>query len=1139
MANCHIILLACIFFYKIVLFSDAEPEIEGLQIVTIKHFSSMEFIFHPFSYVLYNTFMIERRQLLVKAERDLDKLIFLEMENVNGNVGKEFHIGFPRAINIKKICPPTITITSGLEPATVNVTNNAKIRSSTRYYKVPPNQSLSIELDIELAKPDVGITNRTVFIQSDRDISVSVYQCQLSYLALPKACNSNEYLVLTLPIDLLNPERSNLMIIASHGATKIQINFTKAISYHSPSYFDHPRLNIDLQPLQAFYVESFDDLTGTTILSQSPVTVFASNYFTGHKKQSKKNSYNIAMQLPGVQYWGRNYILPAVEANQGLDRYRIMAAHEQTTIFKQFNSHAWTLSKGAVLDLVKEISIATLVLCDKPCLVVYTGRFAIQDKAMIDPMMVIMPSFRQFLPHYSFSTGEFNPSYTYFVHVVLRQRYQGELIMDGKIIKDQTKSNFTLAPYKIISIKVDSGFHHIQTSVSDEVFGLTLFRVNGDSMQGCLGGIDFSSKSNQAYDLLTGHFCPPKEGSFQPNESKSQELELSSLKVRKSVINWLFNIVEENSESLFAGDLAISAKLLSRINYESDVISLPLITKLIDIGSRLLHLQYTKDWHKIQQSTLSCGNEYDSVAVMISLKRLAAKLNNDFNQTGPQLIDVTSQNIVCYDPNYSRYFPLLPQFQELQIQTIRYKDVEKDSDHDEDEHDDKKSNILEISTRQAHNIAHIWQHNHVQIILNAEALRENHATRIVTIYFNTLDAIMPLQLINPRNFSQANPILNSEVIAAFFSTSLQSYDEFSLQLIFKNKFPNLTLNNSKISNRWCGTWLANSVNGTCGWSDSNCSIGSQSNSTHTVCFCKFIKAASFAAFYQESNMSQASQDSLLRQGSFFSPQGRRPKLTKKSCIIKLNVIFGTLVVNVLAIMHPFANENKTMCILMAVGLHYSLIMLFIWIFHDSLDLFLKLFKDLESIIQCSWYFISAYMFPLFIVGFTFSITSAIFGVDNYVNFESCWLTTDPPMYLAFIVPISFLILVKLILCTLTLRIKPSIKDGESSFNDTYFPLESIKRSARMSVIFLAVATMCWISFTIGIWTNSMIFRSSFAILNGVQGICLLYIYCFQLDHKCRWIRDRSTDTSCEEYGHTLELTRRSVINVAPYFDEST
>ncbi|RDD39919.1 Adhesion G-protein coupled receptor D1 [Trichoplax sp. H2] len=1132
MANCHIIVLACIFFYKIVLFSNAEP---------------------------------------VKAERDLDKLIFLEMENINdrkfslGNVGKEFHIGFPRAINIKKICPPTITITSGLEPATVNVTNNAKIRSSTRYYKVPPNQSLSIELDIELAKPDVGITNRTVFIQSDRDISVSVYQCQLSYLALPKACNSNEYLVLTLPIDLLNPERSNLMIIASHGATKIQINFTKAISYHSPSYFDHPRLNIDLQPLQAFYVESFDDLTGTTILSQSPVTVFASNYFTGHKKQSKKNSYNIAMQLPGVQYWGRNYILPAVEANQGLDRYRIMAAHEQTTIFKQFNSHAWTLSKGAVLDLVKEISIATLVLCDKPCLVVYTGRFAIQDKAMIDPMMVIMPSFRQFLPHYSFSTGEFNPSYTYFVHVVLRQRYQGELIMDGKIIKDQTKSNFTLAPYKIISIKVDSGFHHIQTSVSDEVFGLTLFRVNGDSMQGCLGGIDFSSKSNQAYDLLTGHFCPPKEGSFQPNESKvtirsssntstnclsvtfnafsiiSQELELSSLKVRKSVINWLFNIVEENSESLFAGDLAISAKLLSRINCESDVISLPLITKLIDIGSRLLHLQYTKDWHKIQQPTLSCGNEYDSVAVMTSLKRLAAKLNNDLNQTGPQLIDVTSQNI------------------ELQIQTIRYKDIEEDSDQDEDEHDDKKSNILEISTRQAHDIAHIWQHNHVQIILNTEALRENHATRIVTIYFNTLDAIMPLQLINPRNFSQASPVLNSEVIAAFFSTSLQSYDDFSLQLIFKNKFPNLTLNNSKISNRWCGTWLANSVNGTCGWSDSNCSIGSQSNSTHTVCFCKFIKAASFAAFYQESNMSQASQLIILIQpitlatyfgyslsisglvitaGIFlFSP--RRPKLTKKSCIIKLNVIFGTLVVNVLAIMHPFANENKTMCILMAVGLHYSLIMLFIWIFHDSLDLFLKLFKDLESIIQCSWYFISAYMFPLFIVGFTFSITSAIFGVDNYVNFQLCWLTTDPPMYLAFIVPISFLILVKLILCTLTLRIKPSIKDGESSFNDIHIHLESIKRSARMSVIFLAVATMCWISFTIGIWTNSMIFRSSFAILNGVQGICLLYIYCFQLDHKCRWIRDRSTDTSCEEYGHTLELTRRSVINVAPYFDEST
>lgn len=433
-------------------------------------------------------------------------LIFLEsytdhQGKVITNTDNSFHIGFPGAIDSIKSCSPTIVITTSHKPANVNITNYA---NNFHYkYTIPPNNSTVVTLDAQLVVPNVGITNRTVSIQSDRDISISIHQCKLNYLALPQKSFSKKYIVLT-QVTTTARETSNFMIIASHKATEVRIQFPTDISYprqHSPKIRE---LIIQLASSQGFYMESMDDLTGTMISSQHPIAVLSGNRLVDVKARTKRNLYHIAMQMPGTQYWGQTYLLPSVQANTGHDRFRILAAYNHTAVFVQFIHHSITLSTGMAIDVDTSYDFSILLTCDKPCLVVYAGKLNVTTKTITNSLMIIVPSFGQYLQNYTFTTISYPTWEDHYFNTGLRQDNYKQLLVDGKIVKLNNTTSPIMTPYKMVWAKVSVGFHRIQVVPVNEFFGLFIFNNDDDHkdyfLQGYLAGIRLYPILNVAYD---------------------------------------------------------------------------------------------------------------------------------------------------------------------------------------------------------------------------------------------------------------------------------------------------------------------------------------------------------------------------------------------------------------------------------------------------------------------------------------------------------------------------------------------------------------------------------------------------------------------------------------------------------------
>ncbi|XP_062891738.1 adhesion G protein-coupled receptor E1-like [Mobula hypostoma] len=399
------------------------------------------------------------------------------------------------------------------------------------------------------------------------------------------------------------------------------------------------------------------------------------------------------------------------------------------------------------------------------------------------------------------------------------------------------------------------------------------------------------------------------------------------------------------------------------------------------------------------------------------------------------------------------------------------------------------------------------------------------------IVFKDLESLLS-QAIKGGRPSQNNVSLNSKVIAVTISNKAVSSN-------LKEKF-NLTLQlnqEKEVSQEPVCVYWSNTKKKSV-WKSDGCER-IDSNQTHVTCQCNHL--TSFAI--------------LMAPVKSVTDDRHLEVITYIGLIISLFCLAASIAVfvNCKSIQNANTNLHKhlsitlflaqfifligmrikqpVVCALIAGCLHYLFLAVFIWMYLDSLQLFI-MSRNLTvtnytrtHIIEQRYLYVSAYAVPAVIV-----IISAAIYSKGYGSETACWLKHELGFNWSFQGPVCFVILVNTVLLFVTLYL---LRRHLNSRNKEVSKLKetkslTIKAAARMFVL-----GSTWIFGIFQVDKSTTVFSDLFVIINSLQGLFVFLIYCVfnrrVVDEFRKWLTSKqksfTTETSQTEMNMT-ETCRR-------------
>lgn len=367
-------------------------------------------------------------------------------------------------------------------------------------------------------------------IVSNNDISVyALIQASRSsdaFLVFPVKALGNEYRILTYSSDgFTTPNTSTLdasstpsefQITATEDNTHIIINplaatyrhglaADTAILQHGETYLVQAKITkANLHP----------DLTGSKITSDKPIAVFA-----GHQRallpvelrNTTSSRDHLAEQMPPVSSWGNNAILipypqPSNITPYGKDLFRVLAAYDTTEIYYGGEKKTM-LSAGQYFT--DSLITASELRASKPILVAQfkktsTGIGSTDAHAISDPLMMIIPSSKQFLKTYKWvsikaktAAADTSIYVAQYITVVAPKTTNTEVLLDDSPVPIDSFVSILGSEFMYANLKVSDGAHMLS---ANKPVGVYVYGYGAVNSYGYVAGMNFENSTNDVYE---------------------------------------------------------------------------------------------------------------------------------------------------------------------------------------------------------------------------------------------------------------------------------------------------------------------------------------------------------------------------------------------------------------------------------------------------------------------------------------------------------------------------------------------------------------------------------------------------------------------------------------------------------------
>ena len=235
---------------------------------------------------------------------------------------------------------------------------------------------------------------------------------------------------------------SSVLIVGTSNDTLLKLTVTQPVTTrigvaNATTLIPGIEYSFMINRLQTVYLSSTNDLTGTRIVTNKPVSVFSGHGYTGIPWNTYSRSYLIE-QMPPTALWGTEYyVIPFANKHSGY-AVKILAASEciinmHCTNFTNFNNTSVSLKSGG--------SVFEMFLSNETCAVwsvskILVVQFSLGYPYSNGPMMTLVPPSVHYLSKIIFSVFLSDVDYrydddwlTHYINIiVLSQYYQPEMI---------------------------------------------------------------------------------------------------------------------------------------------------------------------------------------------------------------------------------------------------------------------------------------------------------------------------------------------------------------------------------------------------------------------------------------------------------------------------------------------------------------------------------------------------------------------------------------------------------------------------------------------------------------------------------------------------------------------------------------
>ena len=280
----------------------------------------------------------------------------------------------------------------------------------------------------------VSSDNVTVIGQNlDRATSDSYFA-----LSIVELDNVYVYYGISVPRAVVHSEalNSSILIVGTTNNTMMKLTVTQSVGIAVGNTVTHLIADIEysfvINRLQTVYIGSVEDLSGTKIVTNKPVSVFSGHECANVPRNVGACSH-LTEQIPPTALWGEVYYTAPL-GNKISYTIKVLAAYNFTIVNIYCNNtiESYTINEGEFVNKTMQIKQYCAVHSNKKVLVVQLSHGGNEDGGNYngDPMMTLVPATNQYLNKFDFSTIR-NPLrvFTHFVNIiVMKQYYQPNMI---------------------------------------------------------------------------------------------------------------------------------------------------------------------------------------------------------------------------------------------------------------------------------------------------------------------------------------------------------------------------------------------------------------------------------------------------------------------------------------------------------------------------------------------------------------------------------------------------------------------------------------------------------------------------------------------------------------------------------------
>ncbi|XP_078542152.1 IgGFc-binding protein-like [Lissotriton helveticus] len=317
-------------------------------------------------------------------------------------------------------------------------------------------------------------SKKLVTVSSDADISVIAFNKHMysvdAFTCLSKQDLGTDYFVFTAV-----STQGNYFAVGNGEDVETQVNITVSGSLvvDGTRYEDKQMVTITLAPQEVILLSDANDLTGTRVVSSTPVAVFS-----GSKCYSSPYSYCdiVIEQLYPVQSWGQQFVVFPLMTKDVRDRIIIIAARPDTTVTLQDESTTlqYSLQPGSHVSM--DLQTGMLVNATEPITVGYLfqgGYSSLGFKS--DPFIATVPPSNFPWRYYKFVTKDV--FYNYLFIVSRSSSSSSDFLLDYRPLSDYAPTVQYLEGFTGFGVNLGKigGQHEI--SHQSETFSIYVYGV--------------------------------------------------------------------------------------------------------------------------------------------------------------------------------------------------------------------------------------------------------------------------------------------------------------------------------------------------------------------------------------------------------------------------------------------------------------------------------------------------------------------------------------------------------------------------------------------------------------------------------------------------------------------------------------